>query len=312
MRTLDYANSLPDGIVGRWIAIGSAVNRQFPNAPAFALPTRLGNTIRSFEIYPDVQYGMDAITLWPRLLGVLDKEYAAAVDESKASFDFTLNCAALSAATSAIILLAGLLWPIPLAIPGRSAVWLTEVVVFAALSHWFYLLSINRAAAWGEMVKGAFDLYRGALLRQLGYQQTPVTRAEEIRLWDLVSRQILYGSSPRAQTPAYVPDTVSAGGEPPYLPLEVGRGVTRTATGEEIIVTLRVTNIDSKGRTATNVQVTDQLPEGFDYGWDTAEIDGRKAKVPMSGANPHVFTVGDVAPLHPVELTYRAVARSKK
>jgi uncharacterized repeat protein (TIGR01451 family) len=312
MRTLVYAASPGDEVTEPWTAIGLAVNRQFPNRRALVLPTRLGNTIRSFEFYPDLQYGMDAIALWPRLIGVLDKEYAAAVDEAKGSFDFMLNCAVLSAATSVMILVAGLLRPIPLAIPGRSAGWLIEIAAFAALSHLFYLVSVGRAAAWGEMVKGAFDLYRSALLRQLGYQQTPATRAEERELWDDVSRQILYGDSPRLQIPAYSPRALSARGEPPYVPLEVGRGVTHATTGthEEMIVTIRVGNTDSKKRTVEGVRVTDTLPEGFDYVWDSAEIGG--AKIPVSGSNPHVFTIGDVASGHPVELTYRAVARGKK
>jgi len=312
MRTLVYAAAPADEVVERWTAIGLAVNRKFPNRHGLVLPTRLGNTIRSFEFYPDAQYGMDAIVLWPRLIGVLEKEYAAAVDEAKASFDFMLNCAVLSAATSGAILVAGLLWPIPLAIPGRSAAWLIEIAAFAALSHLFYLVSVGRAAAWGETVKGAFDLYRGALLRQLGFQQTPATRAEERTLWDDVSRQILYGDSPHLQILAYSPRALSAQGEPSYLPLEVGRGVAHTAAGtrEEMIVTLRVANLDAKGRTATGVLVTDTLPEGFDYKWDSAEVGGDP--IPVSGPNPHVFTIGDVAPGHPVELTYRAVARSKK
>jgi len=312
MRTLVYASSPADEILDRWREIGSAVNRQFPNERGLVLPTRLGNTIRSFEVYPNVQYEMDAIVLWPRLLGVMEKEYAAAVDEAKSSFDFMLNCAVLSAATSALILVTGLLRPIPLAVPGRSAAWLIEIAAFALLSHLFYLVSVGRAAAWGEMVKGAFDLYRGALLRKLGYEEAPATRAEERQLWDDLSRQILYGDSPRLQIPAYSPRALSARGEPSHLPLEVGRGVTHATTGthEEMIVTLRVTNLDSKERMAKNVLVTDTLPEGFDYVWNTAERDGNE--IPVSGPNPHVFTVGDVAPGQPVELTYRAVARSKK
>jgi hypothetical protein len=211
-----------------------------------------------------------------------------------------------------MILVVGLLRPIPLAIPGRSAAWLIEIAAFGVLSHLFYLVSIGRAAAWGEMVKGAFDLYRGALLRQLGYQQTPATRAEERELWDDLSRQILYGDSPRLQIPAYTPCALHARGEPSYLPLEVARGVTHITAGthEEILVTIRVTNPDAKGHTTEKVLVTDALPEGFDYGWDTAEIGG--TKIPVNGSNPYVFTIGDVAPGHPVELTYRAVARNKK
>ncbi len=319
MRTLLYAQSPPaallthqGSIATRWQKVGAAVNRQYPHRRDLVLPTRLGNVIRSFEAYPDVQYGMDSITLWPRLVAVLDKEYAAIIDESKASFDFTLNCAVLSGVTSAAALLAGLLRPIPLAIPGRGLLWLIEIVAFAALSYWFYLLAAGRAVAWGEMVKGAFDLFRGALLQQLGYQQAPATRGEERQLWDDISLQILYGDSPRVPFPAYQACTLSAQGEPAYVSLKVGRGVQHVAgsTPEVLILTIRVTNIDPKRRPATDVKVTDVVPEGFVYLWDTAEVGGRK--IDVSGSSPHVFVIGDVTPIQPVELTYRAVARNKK
>lgn len=317
MRTLIYVTGPPTvfedhqtEIVGRWRTIGQTINSEFPNRSDLVLPTRLGNVIRNFESYPDIQYGMDAITLWPRLMGVIDKDYAAAIDDSKASFDFMLNSAVLSAVLSAAILLVGLLHPIPLATPGWLSIWLIEVVIFAVLSHGFYLLSIGRAAAWGEVVKGAFDLYRGALLRKLGYEQVPATRAAERLLWDDLSVQILYGDSPRVLLPPYSSCGLSVSSEPPYLRLELGRGVARTANPGEIAVTIRVANLDRQKRKAESVLVTDTLPEGFEYAWDTAEVAGRR--ITVSGANPYVFSVGVVAPGGTIDLTYHAILRNPK
>src|SRR5918912_3083448 len=67
------------------------INSEFPKDQALVLPTRLGNVIRSFEDYPYRQYGMEGVTLWPRLIAKIDKDYAAAIDDSKVSFDFTIN-----------------------------------------------------------------------------------------------------------------------------------------------------------------------------------------------------------------------------
>lgn len=317
MRTLLYASNPPDvlrdkrpEIVEHWIKIGQAVNSGLPSRRELVLPTQLGNVIRSFESYPDVQYGMDSIVLWPRLIAVIDKEYAAAIDDSKASFDFMINSAVLSAAMSAAILLTGLLNPVPLAVASWFSVWLIEVVMFAVLSHGFYLLSIGRAAAWGQLVKGAFDLYRGSLLRKLGFEQTPATRSEERLLWDDISVQILYGDSPRVVLPPYSSCRLSAKCEPPYVRLQLGRGVARTANAGEITITLRVANADPAGRPAKDVLVTDTLPEGFDYAWNSAVIGGHR--VTVSGTNPYAFEVGAVAPRSVVELTYLAIATNSK
>jgi hypothetical protein len=137
MRTLVYAADPPAPfekhrleVQQRWAKIGLAVNREFPNKGDLVLPTRLGNVIRSFERYPDVQYGIETIVLWPRLVGVMDKDYAVSVDDSKSAFDFMINNSVLSAATAAGILVAGLARPIPLQVPGRWLSWLIEIVVF--------------------------------------------------------------------------------------------------------------------------------------------------------------------------------------
>jgi uncharacterized repeat protein (TIGR01451 family) len=317
MRTLIYVSEPPATyeasqaeIVERWREIGLAVNRELPSQRDLVLPTRLGNVIRSFESYPDVQYGMDSIVLWPRLIAVIDKEYAAAIDESKAAVDFMLNSAVLSAVLSVAILLSGLLHPVPLAVAGWTSIWLIEIAVFVALSYGFYLLSIGRASAWGEVVKGAFDLYRGALLGKLGYEQVPATRAEERLLWEDLSVQILYGDSPRVQLPPYSSPGLSVRCEPPYLRLEAGRGVTQTMKAGKMVVTVRVAHPDRSGRTAMNVLVTDTLPEGFDYVWNTAKVAGRK--VAVSGSNPYVFAVGAMAPGSFLKLTYHASARNSQ
>jgi uncharacterized repeat protein (TIGR01451 family) len=322
MRTLAYAvtdHSSPPAtaaarqrkVAARWSKIGSAVNREFPNKRDQVLPTRLGNVIRSFERYPDVQYSMEAILLWPRMIGVMDKDYAVAVDESKSSFDFMINSSVLSAATAASILLAGLAYPVPLQVPGRWLGWLLQVVAFAFLSYWFYSASIARAAEWGEMVKGAFDLYRGALLEKLGYSARPATLVEERALWDGISRQLIYGDSPRVGPPPYSTGGCAGRGNAPQLGLEIGRGVRRTADPRELLVTLRITNADPGQRTAKNVVVTDTLPELYDYEWDSATLAGNPVPVPVpvTGSNPIELAVGDLPHGQSVDLTYRLIGR---
>jgi len=70
-------------------------------------------------------------------------------------------------------------------------VWIGTVVGFLLLSHLAYLGSISAASAWGAKVKGAFDLYRNDLLKQLGYDRLPSTLKEEKNLWDLISLRMI-------------------------------------------------------------------------------------------------------------------------
>ncbi len=58
------------------------LQNDYPKEEAWVLPTRLGNTIRNFENYPNRQYGIRAITLWPRLVGKIDSGYARALPNS--------------------------------------------------------------------------------------------------------------------------------------------------------------------------------------------------------------------------------------
>lgn len=157
------------------------------------LPTRLGNVIRNAEEYPRHQYGMSAIPLWPRLVAVIGKEYGAAIDETKASLDFFLNCSLLAAMLAALIAVlsvsSGLAVRDARVAAGCAALGLAAT----AIAYAAYVATVGAAAAWGAQVKGAFDLYRGELLKQLGYQYQIVTRQEERNVWRAVSRQVIFG-----------------------------------------------------------------------------------------------------------------------
>jgi hypothetical protein len=53
-------------------------------------PTRLGNVIESFENYPNVKYGLDAVFYWYRLWVVLDKDLREEIDSAQAVVDSTV------------------------------------------------------------------------------------------------------------------------------------------------------------------------------------------------------------------------------
>jgi hypothetical protein len=301
-------------LLGEWNFVKRRLNSEFPGRASLILPTRLGNVIRSFEYYPDREYGMDAITLWPRLVASIDKDYAVSVDDAKTSFDFMLNASFLSALTSLVILLAGLTNPGALVADVGLLLWAVEIVFFVLLSYCFYRLSMPRAAAWGGMVKGAFDLYRNKLLSSLGYTRTPGTRKEERELWDGISLQMLLGNSsagPRAQdySPPSPPSPppVSACGSPSDVPLELTRGFRPGWKEREESVFVRVRNVDPHGRLATQVVLTEALPPGHSFNWGSALVENQE--IPVTGTNPYCFSLGDIKAGESKELTYRVILR---
>jgi hypothetical protein len=287
---------------------GQQINNAFPQRGS-VLPTRLGNVIRSFEVYPRRQYGISAITLWPRLIAKIDKDYAVAMDDTKTSFDFILICSALSGILALSIFCVGLYYALPLTILPLGTVWLLETVLFAGLSYLFYVGAINRAGAWGTMVKGAFDLYRWALLEQLGFKQVPTTMAEERVLWETISLQMIYGDPPSGRLIEYTSSPVYARCEPSRVELVLTRTVEPAAASRSIIIRLSVKNIDAQKRTAKRVILSDTVPEGFDYLTDSAKQ--ATTSVAVTGVNPYHFEVGDIAYDHMVTLTYEMISQKK-
>lgn len=280
------------------------------------LPTELGNVIRSFENYPQWQYGMSAITLWPRLLAAIDKEYAAGIEDVKASFDFMLNSATLAAVTALSSFAAGLVYFSGLSTAQARAQWALETLALAIISWWFYKQSIGRAVAWGDMVRAAFDLYRVQLLKQLGYTQTVKTVKEERKLWGDISRRLIYGDPPdgAAALPGYAADESKTPAtfavSEPKLALEIIRGVTPRGAGGNLNVSIQVRNADESGRETRKLVLTDTVPDGYEYQWNSATVNHGRLEV--EGINPYSFRLSEpLRPGRPLELTYGIVPRGK-
>jgi uncharacterized repeat protein (TIGR01451 family) len=281
----------------------------FPDEEGLVLPTRLGNVLRAFERYPSVQYRMDAIYFWPRLVALIQPAHATAIGDARISFIFLLTLSFLATVLGAVTAAAGLVYLPP--DPLTHAV--LPAIVFFLASGWLYLRAVDAGEAWGHLVKGAFDLYRGELLEKLGYRQEPRTREEERDLWDRITQQIIFGDKQVAldstrphvdyDDPPQRDTAVRA--EPEDVPLELTRAVEGPVTLRELRLVVVVRNRDTK-RTATKVVLTDTLPEGMAYRWDSARVNG--ASVPVVGTGPYEFHLGDVMAKAVVTLTYTACA----
>jgi hypothetical protein len=316
----DYQRRL---VIVRWERLASLVldeftkmlediRVEFPQEELLIMPTRLGNTIRSFEHYPKREYGIDGAEMWPRLVASIDKDYATLVDDAKTSCDFFITCSMLSTFLAAAFIIVAFMRPVAVIGRGEFLFTIGKGLIFAFLSYALYRLAIPRALEWGKTVKSAFDLYRWKLLAQLGHKRDLTTRAAERQLWQEISRQTIFGDPFRkASIPDYINEMaptapfVSHGGTAGTL--EIARGIKVLAESNRVTVVLSLRNTDAK-HLADKIVITDKLPDGLHYEWGSAKTD--QAGVDVSGANPYKFAVGQLAPNQSLTLTYNVISLS--
>lgn len=157
----------------------------FPDNAQWLLPTPFGNTIRAFEVYPRVMYGVEATTVWDRLLGVISKEHKVLVDGAKTSTDFWLNLGVLCAVTT-VEVIAG-----AIALRRPELMWLLPApLVLALIASW---RGTRAASDWGDAVKSCFDLFLPDLAVKL-LLALPTDRAQERAMWSRFSQAVTYCS----------------------------------------------------------------------------------------------------------------------
>src|SRR5258708_1373203 len=269
------------------------------------LPTQLGNAIKSFEEYPYRQYGMDAITLWPRIVAVASKDYLTGIDDAKTSLDFFLNASFLSAVTSAALLLIGLAFKRPFANDLTFALWALEVGGLAVASWLFYRRSIGRAAAWGDLVKGTFDLYRWDLLKRLGYSQEPGTRQHERGTWTEISPQIIYDDRvdrpPMPYVESVIADTVLVETTPPGIRLQTVYGMKKGLLSGNLNLICQIINLDSKRADGMLLRLKPR--KGWDLVWGSTSLRPNRFTASPTIRSNMQFHLGSLEPQQEAEFT---------
>lgn len=175
-----------------WNALNRKLAEQFPDSERYLLPTRLGNRIRAFEVYPRVMYGLDGIPGWSRLICVLPKDYIEVVETAKTAVDLWLNLSVLS------LLLADA-GALACAYYGYvRELWLPASGLL--LSTVFYYFALGATSEWGQTVKAAFDVFLPALSEKLGYETAPLVGDEAPR-WTAISEAMIYRNPSRLSLP---------------------------------------------------------------------------------------------------------------
>jgi hypothetical protein len=155
----------------------------FPDQRWWLLPTKFGNVLRAFEVYPRVIYGLEGVQGWSRLLAVIPTDYREAIEQAKAQTDFWVNLWLGSTICLLTYFVLAILYkslPYP---------WVPIVAIVAAIiaAGW----AREMARGWGMLVMSAFDLFRGDLCRKLGFSM-PRSVEKEREMWQLVSQVMVY------------------------------------------------------------------------------------------------------------------------
>jgi hypothetical protein len=164
---------------------------EFPEQRNLVLPTRFGNVVRAFERYPQIIYNIEAIRSWIRLQAVLPEAYKNSLDAAKTVLDFFVHIW-FGSVVIAVAALLRLAYVMSSHIDGGFAWTLLVISGCGAFSALLAAKSAQEAAGqWGELVKAAFDLYRGDLCKQLGFE-LPREIERERRMWAPICRTMIY------------------------------------------------------------------------------------------------------------------------
>ena len=155
----------------------------FPDTERWLLPTAFGNTLRAFETYPRVMYGLESIDGWSRIMAVVPEDYRTLIDNAKTQVDFWVNMGFVSA------LLLIEYFGIAYYQQAFEAIWLLVLIVLALMIAPYRAKRV--AVEWGDLVKAVFDLYRFDLLDALGVER-PKNRDGERAIWTKVSQAMVY------------------------------------------------------------------------------------------------------------------------
>jgi hypothetical protein len=131
-------------------------------------PTRLGNTLRAAEDRAGARYGLDAVTVWPRLYPILPDGIRAVLEDYRNELD-------IAARFSVVFLIAT---GIGIGFLAPYGWWLLVPAVTVLLAWLSYRGAVASAVGYGEAIETAFDLHRFDLLQAL-HLPLPTSRAAE-------------------------------------------------------------------------------------------------------------------------------------
>ncbi|MEU2158081.1 hypothetical protein ABZ532_24260 [Streptomyces sp. NPDC019396] len=206
----------------------------YPRTAQRTLPTRLGNVLRAAEEHGD-RYGLDAVTVWPRLYTVLPDPFlvsfaqAATAMQAGVMVSFLGAVFAVAGGTLAVLVL-----------PGAGAaccVW-----GGAAVAVLGYRGAVRAARPYAQLIRAAFDVHRLLLIEAMRLR-LPTGPGEERAQWEQLTK-LWYRGAPdydRVQALRY-PASDAPSPEPvPATPVPVPAAPVPVPAGPAAVTPARVT-----------------------------------------------------------------------
>ena len=162
-----------------------SLDRFYPHSADALLPTRLGNAIRAFERHSNERWGLDGITVWPRIEALLGSEEREIHVDAKTNFYVFLNGAvgALGVGVALVV---------DKAVNASPPAWHWALYAIPfGLAYVLYRASIGPAAEWGDAVRSSIDLHRLELYEKLGVRE-PTSFSDEREIAQEVNKALLY------------------------------------------------------------------------------------------------------------------------
>lgn len=126
-------------------------------------PTRIGNLIAAYEMYPERSYGMDSIFYWYRIWLSLDKDLREEIDNQQAIADSSVYVIAALNICGVLCLIYSLLQIINnqlIKVLPNEYLLLGLAILAFIVSYVIYRFSLHIHATFGEIFKSIFDNYR--------------------------------------------------------------------------------------------------------------------------------------------------------
>jgi hypothetical protein len=162
------------------------LERQFPHDSSALLPTRLGNAIKAFELHPNRRWGLDGVTIWPRIAILLsDGERETLVDAEIDLYVF------LNASLGALAVGVSLIVDKAMNASELTWHWGLYAIPFV-VSYVLYRAAITPAINWGDAVRATFDMHRLEVYEKLGIRE-PTSFSDERAIAADVNELLLYG-----------------------------------------------------------------------------------------------------------------------
>ena len=127
-------------------------------------PTRIGNLIAAYEMYPERSYGMDSVCYWYRIWLTLEEQIREEIDNQQALADSTIYVITALNICSLLCIIYAILQIINIQLiknlPNQYLLIGFAILIFIG-SYILYRFSLHIHSTFGEMFKSVFDNYRG-------------------------------------------------------------------------------------------------------------------------------------------------------